>query len=121
MLIGLRTSVGVMMKAKQKEGDMEKSNLVSHWRKQLEDVFTQALNGQPDIKKQYRAEGFLHALRLAGVLDDEEANRLIENIHLSVFGESVAARQQRKSSFKDLKNDDPDAYFDIPAIERRGG
>lgn len=99
---------------------MDKNQLVDIWKQQLHDVFALVKAGQPDDKKKYRAEGFLHALRLSGVVSDREVNDIIEQTHQDVFGESVAERQARKATLNTLKENDPDAYFNIPAVERRG-
>lgn len=99
---------------------MDKAQLIDIWKQQLHDVFSLVKAGRADDKKKYRAEGFLHALRLAGLVSDKEVNDIIEQTHQNIFGESVAERQARKATLNTLKQSDPDAYFDIPAVERRG-
>jgi hypothetical protein len=98
---------------------MDNVGLVEAWKKQLREVFVLVSDGKPDDQKKHRAEGFLHALRMAGVIDSKDAERVMEKIHEEVFGETIAARRERKAGLSALKNDDPDAYFDIPTIERR--
>ena len=41
------------------------------------------------------------------------------DLHIEVFGETIDARADRKRKLNALKESDPDAYLEIPAIERR--
>ena len=102
-----------------REDNMNTARLVTFWQAAMREVFELASAGTPDDKKKHRAEGFLHALRMAGVLTDEEITDSIEILHQEVFGESVKERKQRKAYLETLKNSDPDAYFAIPAVERK--
>ncbi len=81
--------------------------------------FERTKAGKPDDKLKYRAEGLLHAARLLGLTSADQLNEMIETEHQAVFGESVAARQARKAALTELKATDPDAYFDILAVERK--
>ena len=97
---------------------MDKEKLVGSWLHQLREVFELAKVGTPSDKKKYRTEGFLHAMRLSGIVCDDEINQLIEALHYDVFGESVRDRKQKKAALNALKQTDQDAYYAIPAIER---
>lgn len=67
----------------------------------------------------HRMQGFMHAGEVLGLLSKAEGKQLIGELHLKVFGETVAVRAARKDMLNTLKEADPDAYFDIPAISRR--
>jgi hypothetical protein len=86
---------------------------------ELRKIFERTRAGQPDDKLRYRAEGLLHAARLLGLASAEQLSELLEAEHQAVFGESVATRQARKAALTELKETDPDAYFDIPTVERK--
>ena len=61
----------------------------------------------------------MHAGEVLGVISNEEGKRLIADLHLQVFGETIDERATRKRKLNALKESDPDAYIEIPAIERR--
>ena len=88
-------------------------------RAEVRKSFERTRAGQPDDKFKYRAEGLLHAARLLGLASTEQLSELLEAEHQVVFGENVAARQARKAALTELKETDPDAYFYIPAVERK--
>lgn len=75
--------------------------------------------GRPDEKQKYRTEGLIHAARLLGLLSTESISDMIETEHQRVFGESVAERKARRSSFEKLRETSIDEYWEIPAIERK--
>ncbi len=87
--------------------------------KEVRKSFERTKTGQPDDKLKYRAEGLLYAARLLVLASAEDVKSMLEVEHQSVFGESIAARQERKAALTELKETDPDAYFDIPAVERK--
>ncbi len=98
---------------------MNEKQLIEHWRKDLRVILQLTKDGKPDDKKKHRAEGFLYAIRMAGLISSDEATRIIEEVHYQVFGESVEQRKERKDALRILKAEDPDAYFAIPTIERK--
>ena len=53
------------------------------------------------------------------LLTKEEGKTLIADLHINVFGETIEERADRKRKLNALKESDPDAYLEIPAIERR--
>ena len=95
---------------------MTPDDYLAFCQKEVRKSFESTRAGQPDDKLKYRAEGLFHAARLLGLVSAEELNAIIEAEHQAVFGESVAARQARKAALTKLKETDPDAYFDIPAV-----
>jgi hypothetical protein len=98
---------------------MDKQAFTKYCADQLNAVFIAAKKGKTDDKLKHRSEGLLLAGELLGVITKSEASELIEQEHIAVFGETSAQRAERKNSLQAIKNKSPDAYFDIPAIERR--
>jgi len=98
---------------------MDKQAYKKYCAEQLRAVFVAAKKGKTDDKLKHRSEGLLLAGELLGVIAKSEAFELIEQEHIAVFGETTAQRAERKNGLKALKAKSPDAYFDIPAIERR--
>ncbi|WP_370245542.1 hypothetical protein [Alteromonas abrolhosensis] len=86
---------------------------------QLIKLYTASKNGENVDAEKYRVQGFMHAGEVLGVISNEEGKRLIADLHLQVFGETIDERATRKRKLKALKESDPDAYIEIPAIERR--
>ncbi|MDC8829292.1 hypothetical protein [Alteromonas gilva] len=101
---------------------MNATQYLQHCREEVRKNFQRVQAGQPDEKQKSRIEGLLHAARLLELVSLEELNALIEEEHQAVYGESVAQRKDRlarKTTLDELKENDPDAYFAIPAVERR--
>ncbi|MEP1383487.1 MAG: hypothetical protein ABJJ44_02815 [Paraglaciecola sp.] len=98
---------------------MDKIEFVAFCESQLKRVFNLTKQGKPDTKQKHRVEGVLLAGEMLGVIDRLESSELMEKAHLEVFGETLAARTERKQAHAKLKALSPDDYFDIPAIERR--
>lgn len=86
---------------------------------QLIKLYTASKNGKKVDAEKYRVQGFMHAGEVLGVISNEEGKRLIADLHLQVFGETIDERATRKRKLNALKESDPDAYIEIPAIERR--
>ena len=61
----------------------------------------------------------MHAGELLGIITNEQGKALIADLHVRVFGETIDERATRKRKLDALKESDPDAYIEIPAIERR--
>jgi len=98
---------------------MNNQQYLAFCRSELHRVFELTKAGTSDNKLKFRVEGLLHGAVLLELCTQEEVQHIMEEEHLAVFGESISQRRQRKSSLSELKADDPDAYFDIPAIARR--
>lgn len=98
---------------------MHAEEFIGYCRSQLMLGFQHILAGKYDEKHKYRTEGLLQAVRVLGIMSTEEVTRLIEQTHLEVMGETVAARKARKDSLAQLKDNAPDEYYDIPAIYRK--
>ncbi len=101
---------------------MTAEEYLHHMRKELHASLLAARAGAPDMARKHRTEGLMQAARLLGLASADVLEQMIEQEHLKVFGESVAtrrARRARKDALSALKQQCPDAYFDIPAIERR--
>lgn len=98
---------------------MDKQAFTTYCADQLRAVFIAAKKGKTNDKQKHRCEGLLLAGELLGVITKSEAAELIEREHITLFGETTAKRAERKNGLEALKRKSPDAYFDIPAIERR--
>ncbi|MFC4700046.1 hypothetical protein ACFO4O_07765 [Glaciecola siphonariae] len=98
---------------------MTSDEFIAHCRNEIMITYQAIKDGKPDDKQKYRTEGLIHAAKLLGLLSSKEQKDLIEDVHMQYFGESVAERRARKKSISDLKEQSPEAYFDIPAIVRK--
>jgi hypothetical protein len=98
---------------------MNKQIYLASLEKQISQLYTGVKAGEPQDKTRHRIEGFLHAGRQLGVIDEHEANVLLSTLHEQIFDETIEHRTKRKGKLQQLKLDNPDEYFAIPAIERR--
>ncbi|WP_100644694.1 hypothetical protein [Alteromonas facilis] len=98
---------------------MDNQAFIQHCRAQLAVVFEKSKSGRPDSTLKHRVEGMLQAAELLNILSRDDAQQLIETVHVEVFGETTEARADRKRRLQELKETDPDEYFATPAIERR--
>ena len=85
---------------------------------QLIALYTASKNGKKVDAEKYRVQGFMHAGELR-IITNEQGKALIADLHVQVFGETIDERATRKRKLNALKESDPDAYIEIPAIERR--
>lgn len=98
---------------------MDTESYIASCRREITKVYQLTKDGKPDDVLKHRTEGFIRAGIFLEVFSAQDAQHLMEIQHLEIFGESVEERKQRKASFEQLKIDDPDKYFDEPAINRK--
>ncbi len=98
---------------------MDKQTFINYCATQLQQVFNATKQGKPDLKTKHQVEGLLRAAELLEVLSREQAVALIEQQHLAVFGVTAEQRAERKRVLAEVKGACSEAFFDIPAIERR--
>ena len=97
---------------------MTHDEFLGYCREQLILSFRNTLSGKPDNVQKHRTEGLIQAAKLLGIASHSDISQIIEEEHLAVFGETVSERTARKKSLAELKEQSPDIYYDIPAIER---
>ena len=97
----------------------EKHIFIDACKTQLVSLYNASKQGKKVEAEKYRVQGFMHAGELMGLINKEEGKALIADLHIEVFGETIDERAQRKRKLDALKESDLDAYFAIPAIERR--
>lgn len=84
---------------------------------QLREIFTIRKHGhQVPERERFRSEGYMHAARVLGLATAEELQVRMEQIHLKVFGITIAERMRRDRDNPSLDSD----YLDIPTIIRKG-
>ena len=98
--------------------DIEK--YLANCRSEINKVYQLSKQGKPNAELKAKTEGFVSAGVVLGIISAPQAQEMMENIHFEVFGETVAERKQRKASFAEMKLTDPDGYFELPAITRKG-
>ncbi len=98
---------------------MNKNEFLDYCKNQLHISFATIKRGKTDDKQKHRTEGLLQAAKLLRFIDQSSLDLLVEEEHHKVFGETVQQRKDRKKALSDLKENSPDDYFSIPAIERR--
>lgn len=101
------------------QNDREKDTFIAACKAQLVSLYTASKEGKKVDAEKYRVQGFMHAGEVMGLLSKEEGKALIADLHVEVFGETIHARAEKKRKLNALKETDLDAYFAIPAIERR--
>ena len=99
--------------------EKEKVRFLDACTEQLIALYTASKNGKKVDAEKYRVQGFMHAGELLGIITNEQGKALIADLHVQVFGETIDERATRKRKLDALKESDPDAYIEIPAIERR--
>lgn len=97
----------------------EKQLFLDACKTQLVSLYKVSKDGKKVEAEKYRVQGFMHAGEVMGLISKEEGKALIADLHMEVFGETINERAQRKRKLEALKESDLDAYFAIPAIERR--
>ncbi|CAB9492218.1 hypothetical protein [Alteromonas macleodii] len=97
----------------------EKQLFLDACKTQLVSLYKASKDGKKVEAEKYRVQGFMHAGEVMGLISKEEGKALIADLHMEVFGETINERAQRKRKLEALKESDLDAYFAIPAIERR--
>ncbi|MCZ8529909.1 hypothetical protein [Alteromonas sp. PRIM-21] len=101
------------------QNESEKQKFLDACKTQLVSLYKASKDGKKVEAEKYRVQGFMHAGEVMGLISKEEGKALIADLHLEVFGETINERAQRKRKLEALKETDLDAYFAIPAIERR--
>ncbi|MHC6647652.1 hypothetical protein ACYTPF_13850 [Alteromonas sp. HB246098] len=97
----------------------EKQLFLDACKTQLVSLYKASKDGKKVEAEKYRVQGFMHAGEVMGLISKEEGKALIADLHMEVFGETINERAQRKRKLEALKESDLDAYFAIPAVERR--
>lgn len=77
---------------------MTKQNYLNCCYQQLFEIFQRASQHKKDDKQKFRAEGFIKAGKMLGVISHKEAAAMMEKAHFDVFGESIETHRNRKIS-----------------------
>ncbi|AXT38388.1 hypothetical protein D1814_06730 [Alteromonas sp. BL110] len=101
------------------QNESEKQLFLDACKAQLVSLYKASKDGKKVEAEKYRVQGFMHAGEVIGLISKEQGKALIADLHMEVFGETINERAQRKRKLDALKESDLDAYFAIPAIERR--
>ncbi|MGB0845889.1 MAG: hypothetical protein ACPGSM_04150 [Thiolinea sp.] len=71
-----------------------KEKFLNALREQLHEAFTAAKSGmRVSAEDKYRCEGFMQAGVAMELVTDDEVAKLINSVHLSVYGQSIAERR----------------------------
>ena len=82
-------------------------------------LYTRQKDGRASATDKATVDGFLQAGVALQVISDTQVRDLVEAIHQQVYGQTRAQRHSRQAYFAKMKQDDPERYFDEPAIKRR--
>lgn len=88
---------------------------------ELLDLFKASQQNQRNERKKHHIEGLLHAGVLMDVFTKGQAQLMMEQAHVEVFGETIEERQQNKTALKQAIAEGNDDYINIPAFIRQGG
>ena len=70
-------------------------------REQLREAFTAAKSGMKiSAEDKYRCEGFMQAGVELELVTDEEVGKLINSVHISVYGQSIAERRSQEQGIR---------------------
>ena len=74
-----------------------KKKFLKNLEAQLRESMTAARAGEKiSVADKFRCEGFMQAGVELGLVSDEEIQKLIKAVHLSVYGESIIARRGKE-------------------------
>ena len=85
---------------------------------QLLKIFQLASQHKKDDKQKFRTEGFIHAGKVLGIISHKEAAAVMSQAHFDVFGQSIDAHRNQKTSLRAAIERGDDSYIDIPAYVR---
>ncbi|MAD75113.1 MAG: hypothetical protein CML20_10040 [Rheinheimera sp.] len=88
-------------------------------KQQFSDIFLASKAGKDTAELRFRAQGFIHAGELLEICSRHEVQQLMEQVHLEVFGVTIAEHKPSEQARRQqaLKLGDYD-YFDEPALNR---
>lgn len=98
---------------------MDTQAFLAYCRTEVKKSFENTRAGTADDKHKYRTEGLLHSARLLELISLDELQAMIEEEHQVIFGEGVQERKARREKLMDLKDNDPEKFLEVPAIQRR--
>lgn len=74
-----------------------KEKFIAELRQQLQETFTAAKAGQKvSAEDKYRCEGFMQAGVTLELVTDEEISKLINEVHIEVYGQSIVEKRLAK-------------------------
>ena len=74
-----------------------KEKFINALQQQLHDAFSAAKSGQRiSAADKYRCEGFMQAGVELELVTDDEVSKLINSVHVIVYGESIAERRSKE-------------------------
>ena len=88
---------------------------------QLIELFKESQQNLRNERKKHHLEGLLHAGVLMNVFTHTQAQLMMEQAHVEVFGETIEQRQHNKTALKQAIAEGNNDYIDIPAFIRQGG
>ena len=77
---------------------MTKQDYLNCCYQQLFEIFQRASQHKKDDKQKFRAEGFIQAGKMLGIISHQEAAAMMEKAHFDVFGESIETHRNRKKN-----------------------
>lgn len=98
---------------------MNKNNYTNECIRQLTEYFNLLKQNKVDDELRSRIQGFINAGEFMGVINHQEAVQIMDDTHFQVFGMSNTQRKAKKDSIKFALKGDVDAFFDVPAINRK--
>ncbi|QPG06811.1 hypothetical protein IT774_06685 [Salinimonas marina] len=75
--------------------------------------------GRASAADKATVDGFLQAGVALQAVSDSQIRDMVEALHQQVFGQTRAQRHSRQAYFAKMKENDPERYFEEPAIKRR--
>ena len=99
---------------------MNKENYLNEVEKRLYRIFSASKEGYKSTPvERHRLEGFMHAGVFMGLVSNAELAKIMEDIHVQIFGKTI---QQRKTEVASRWQEEIIDYgrYEQPAFERKG-
>ena len=98
---------------------MNKEKFTNECIRQLTEYFDLLKQNKINGELRNQIQGFINAGEFMGVINHQEAVQIMDDTHFQVFGMSNFERKAKKDSIKSALKGDDEAFFDIPAINRK--
>ena len=100
---------------------MNKDDFIDEVEKRLNRIFKASKDGyKASLIERHRLEGFMSAGVYMGVVTNAELAKVMNDIHVSIFGQSIEQRKAEKKTGWQVEVIDYSAY-EQPAFERKDG
>ncbi|GAA5136764.1 hypothetical protein [Thalassotalea piscium] len=98
---------------------IDKQAYINECYRQFLAYFTQLSSGEIETEKKNRLQGFINAGQFLNILSHADAQQLMNQAHLEVFGKTTEQRLEAKAFLQSVRKGEKEEVFSIPAISRK--